>query len=85
MVLILHGYTTHAKHDNDKQRRYMHQDYTSHHNAWSIEVAQMLMLQDLEGHFSRSKSSLSKFGFPKPDGVCVCVSGLRLQMSYFNA
>ncbi len=54
VVLNLHGYATHPKYDNDDQRRYMYQDYTSHHNAGSIEVSQMLMLQDLERLFHRS-------------------------------
>jgi hypothetical protein len=44
VVLTLHGYATHALNDNDNQRQYMYQDYSSHHNARSIEVAQMLML-----------------------------------------
>jgi hypothetical protein len=47
----------------------MYQDYISHHNARSIKVAQMLMLQDLEQLFCRNQSLLSKFGLPKPDGV----------------
>jgi hypothetical protein len=69
VVLTLHEYATHAIYDNDKQRWYMYQDYISHHNAQSIEVAHMLMLQDLERLFCRSQSLLSKVGFPKQDGV----------------
>jgi hypothetical protein len=54
VVLTLHGYATHAIYDNDYLRRYMYQDYIYHHNAGSIEVVQMLMLQDLEQLFRRS-------------------------------
>jgi hypothetical protein len=41
-------------------------DYIQFHNVQMIENAQMLMLQDLEQLFCKSRSSLSKFGFPTP-------------------
>ncbi len=39
-------------------------DYIQFHNAQTIENAQVLMLQDLERLFHKSRSLLSKFGFP---------------------
>ncbi len=44
-------------------------DYIQFHNAQTIENAQVLMLQDLERLFRKSRSLLSKFGFPTPRRV----------------
>ncbi len=44
-------------------------DYIQFHNVQTIENAQVLMLQDLEQLFCKSRSSLSKFGFPAPRRV----------------
>ncbi len=41
-------------------------DYIQFHNAQKIENAQVLMLQDLERLFCKSRSPLSKFEFPTP-------------------
>ncbi len=69
VVLTLHGYETHAIFDNDQQRSFMYMDYIQFHNAQTTENAQVLMLQDLEQLFCKSRSSLSKFGFPIPRRV----------------
>jgi hypothetical protein len=66
VVLTLHGYEGHAIFDNDQQRSFMYMDYIHFHNAQTIENAQELMLQDLEQLFCKSRSLLSKFGFPTP-------------------
>jgi hypothetical protein len=39
-------------------------DYIQFHNAQTIENAQVLMLQDLEQLFCKSRSLLLKSGFP---------------------
>ncbi len=44
-------------------------DYIQFHNAQTIENAKVLMLQDLEQLFRKSRSLLSKFGFPTPRRV----------------
>ncbi len=44
-------------------------DYTQFHNAQTLEIAQVLMLQDLEQLFCKSRSALLKFGFPTPKRV----------------
>ncbi len=69
VVLTLHGYETHAIFDNDQQRSFIYMDYIQFHNAQTIENAQVLMLQDLEQLFRKSRSSLSKFEFPTPRRV----------------
>jgi hypothetical protein len=61
---IVHGYETHAIFDNDQQRSFMYVDYIQFHNAQTIENVQVLMLQDLKQLFCKSRSLLSKFGFP---------------------
>jgi hypothetical protein len=66
VVLTLYGYEIHAIFDNDQQRSLMYMDYIQFHNAQTIENAQVLMLQDLEQLFHKSRSSLSKFGFSTP-------------------
>ncbi len=69
VVLTLHGHETHAIFDNDQQRSFMYMDYIQFHNAQTIENAQVLILQDLGQLFCKSRSSLSKFGFPTPRRV----------------
>jgi hypothetical protein len=69
VVLTLHRYETHAIFDNDQQRNFMYMDYIQFHNAQTIVHAQVLMLQDLERLFCKSRSSLSNFGFPTPRRV----------------
>jgi hypothetical protein len=44
-------------------------DYIQLHNVQTIENAHVLMLQDLEQLFRKSRSSLSKFGFSTPRRV----------------
>jgi hypothetical protein len=61
VVLTSHGYETHAIFDNDQQGSFMYMDYIQFHNAQTIENAQVLMLQDLEQLFCKSRSLLSKF------------------------
>jgi hypothetical protein len=75
VVLTLHGCETHAIFDKDQQRSFMYMDYIQFHNAQIIENAQVLMLQDLEQIFCKSRSSLSKFGFPTPRRVPTEVEG----------
>jgi hypothetical protein len=69
VVLTLHGYETHAIFDNDQQRSFMYIDYIQFHNVQTMENALVLMLQDIEQLFCKSRSSLSKFGFPTPRRV----------------
>jgi hypothetical protein len=69
VVLTLHGYETHAIFDNDEQRSFMYMDCIQFHKVQTIENDQVLMLQDLERLFCKSRSSLSKFGFPTPRRV----------------
>jgi hypothetical protein len=66
VVLTLHVYETHAIFDNDQQRSFMYMDYIQFQNGQKIENAQVLMLQDLEQLFCKSRSLFSKFGFPTP-------------------
>jgi hypothetical protein len=44
-------------------------DYKQFRNAQTIENTQVLMLHDLERLFCKSRSLLSKFGFPTPRRV----------------
>jgi hypothetical protein len=69
VVLTLNGYETHAIFDNDQLRSFMYMDYIQFHTAQTTENAQVLMLQDLEQLFHKSRSLLSKFGFPTPRRV----------------
>jgi hypothetical protein len=69
VVLALHGYETHAIFDNYQQRSFMYMNHIQFHNAQTIENAQVLMLQDLERLFRKSRSLLSNFGFPAPRRV----------------
>ncbi len=59
VVLTLHGY----------EKSFMYMDYIQFHNAHTIQNTQVLMLQDHEQLFRKSRSSLSKFGFPTPRRV----------------
>jgi hypothetical protein len=67
VVLTLQGYTTHPIYDNDDNRNHMMRDYILDDNP--REVAEQMMLRDLQRLFHKSNSSLEKYGFPKPDGV----------------
>jgi hypothetical protein len=69
VVLTLHGYETHAIFDNYQQRSFLYMNHIQFHNAQTIENAQVLMLQDLERLFRKSRSLFSKFGFPTPRRV----------------
>ncbi len=69
VVLTLQGYETHVIFDNDQQRSFMYMDYKQFHNAQTIENPQVLMLQNLERLFCKSRSLLSKFGFATPRRV----------------
>jgi hypothetical protein len=68
VVLTLHGYATHAIFDDYVKRRFMFMDYII---CQGVEepVAEQMMLQDLERQFSRSHTSMEKYGFPPPQGV----------------
>ena len=68
VVLTLQGYATHAIYDIDEKRKYMMQDYIVL-QGHSMEVAEQMMLRDLEHCFRKNNSSLEKFGFPTPDSV----------------
>ena len=46
----------------------MYQDYITYQHQM-VEVAQQMMLRDLEKCFHKSCSSLKIFGFPAPDRV----------------
>jgi hypothetical protein len=46
----------------------MYQDYITYQHQM-VEVAQQMMLQDLEKCFRKSRSSLKFFGLPAPDRV----------------
>ena len=69
VILTLHGYETHAIYDNDEYRRFMYMDYIQFQNIQTEEYAQVLMLRDLERLFRKSRSSLEKYGFPKPNSL----------------
>jgi len=68
VVLTLQGYATHAIYDIDEKRKYMMQDYIVL-QGHSMEVAEQMMLRDLEHCFRKNNSSLEKFGYPTPDSV----------------
>lgn len=68
VVLTLQGYATHAIYEIEEKRKYMMQDYIIL-QGHSIEVAEQMMLRDLEQSFRKNNSSLEKFGFPKPESV----------------
>ena len=44
-------------------------DYIQFQNIQTEEYAQVLMLRDLERLFRKSRSSLEKYGFPKPNSL----------------
>ncbi len=65
----MNGYATHALFDDhDKRRRFMFMDYITYQGV-TQDVAEQMMLQDLERLFRKSRSSLEKFGFPTPNIV----------------
>jgi hypothetical protein len=68
VVLSLNGYATHAIFDDHDKRRFMFMDYITYQGV-TQDVAEQMMLQDLERLFRKSRSSLEKFGFPTPDNV----------------
>ena len=68
VVLSLNGYATHAIFDDLDKRRFMFMDYITYQGV-TQDVAEQLMLQDLERLFRKSRSSLEKFGFPTPNNV----------------
>jgi hypothetical protein len=68
VVLSLNGYATHALFDDHDKRRFMFMDYITYQGV-TQDVAEQMMLQDLEHPFQKSHSSLEKFGFPTPNNV----------------
>ena len=68
VVLSLHGYATHAIFDDHNKLCFMFMDYITYQGV-TQDVAEQMMLQDLERLFRKSRSSLEKFGFPTPDNV----------------
>jgi hypothetical protein len=68
VILTLHGYATHAIFEIPEKKCFMYQDYIIFQHQ-TVEVAQQMMLQDLEKCFRKSHSSLKFFGFPAPDRV----------------
>ena len=68
VVLTLHGYATHAIFDDEQRRKFMYLDYINIHGLSETAAVQM-MLQDLERIFRKSQSSMSKYGFPVPQGI----------------
>jgi hypothetical protein len=68
VVLTLHGYETHVIFDNYDMRRFMFMDYITY-DSRTEEEAEQIMLRALERLFRKSKSSLTNYGFPKPQRV----------------
>ncbi len=68
IILTLHGYATHAILEIPEKKRFMYQDYITYQHQ-TVEVAQQMMLQDLEKCFHKSRSSLKKFSFPAPHRI----------------
>jgi len=68
VVLSLTGYATHAIFDDLDKWRFMFMDYITYQGV-TQDVAEQLMLQDLEHLFRKSHSSLEKIGFPTPNNV----------------
>jgi hypothetical protein len=68
VVLTLPGYATHAIFEIPEKKCVMYQDYITYQHQ-TVEVAQQMMLQDLEKCFRKNHSSLKNFGFPAPDRV----------------
>jgi hypothetical protein len=68
VVLSLNGYATHAIFDDHKKLHLMFMDYITYQGV-TQDVAEQMMLQDLECLFRKSRSSLEKFGFPTPSYV----------------
>jgi len=59
VVLSLNGYATHAIFDDLDKWRFMSMDYITYQGV-TQDVAEQLMLQDLERLFRKSRSSLEK-------------------------
>jgi hypothetical protein len=68
VILTLHDYATHAIFEIPEKKHFMYQDHITYQHQ-TVEVAQQMMLQDLEKCFHKSRSSLKKNGFPAPDRV----------------
>ena len=68
VVLTLQGNATHAIYKIEEKKQYMMQDCIILEGN-SREVAEQMMLKDLEQIFWKNNSSLEKFGFPKPEKV----------------
>ncbi len=68
VVLSLNGYATHAIFNDHDKRRFMFMDYITYQGV-TQDVAEQMMLQDLERLFQKSRSSLEKIGFPTPYNV----------------
>ena len=62
VILTLHGYATHAIFDIPPKKCFMYQDYITYQHQ-TVEVAQQMMLRDLEKCFCKSCSSLKKLVF----------------------
>jgi hypothetical protein len=65
VILTLHGYATHAILEIPEKKHFMYQDYITYQHQ-TVEVAQQMILWDLEKCFCKSHSSFKKFGFPAP-------------------
>lgn len=68
VALTLQGYATHAIFEIEEKRKFMMQDYIIC-QGHSMEVAEQMMLRDLERCFRKNNSSLEKFGFPQADSL----------------
>ena len=63
VVLMVHGYATHAIFDDYKRRRFMFMDYKIYNGVTEV-VAKQTMLQDLEHHFLEKSFIIGKNWFP---------------------
>ncbi len=68
VALSLNGYATHAIFDGHDKWHFMFMDYITYQGA-TQDVAEQMMLQDLERLFRKSRSYLEKIGFPTPNNV----------------
>ncbi len=62
VILTLHGYATNAIFEVPEKKCFMYQDYITYQHQ-TVEVAQQMMLRDLEKCFRKSCSSLKKLVF----------------------
>ena len=76
VILTLHGYATHAIFEIPEKKCFMYQDYITYQHQ-TVEVAQQMMLQDLEKCFCKNCSSLNNFGFPASDRVPTELEDIR--------